>query len=135
MTTPRYGPIPLSVHAAADVVLLGLLAVSPWVLGYTQHTTATALAVGFAVAGMVQNFMTDYPVGLWRKPPMKWHRLAELACCSTRWRWWLSGSWSFARTPPWPMRRWWPSGSIQGLRQCPACAESGQPQARQRFRT
>lgn len=79
MTAPRYGPIPLSVHAAADVVLLGLLAVSPWVLGYTQHTTATALAVGFAVAGMGLNFMTDYPVGLWRKLPMKWHRLAELA--------------------------------------------------------
>ena len=83
MSAPRYGPVPLTVHAAMDVLLLGLLAVSPWVLGYSQHTTATAFAVGFAVVGMGMNFITDYPVGLWRKLPMKWHRLAELAAPPT----------------------------------------------------
>lgn len=74
----RYAPIALSVHAALDVLLLGLLFVSPWVFSYSQHHGATLLAVGFSVLGMGLNFVTDYPVGLWRKLPMKWHRLVEL---------------------------------------------------------
>lgn len=79
MSAPRHGPVPLPVHAAMDAILLGMLAVSPWVLGYAEHVLATAFAVGFAVMAMGMNFITDYPLGLWRKLPMKWHRLAELA--------------------------------------------------------
>ena len=78
-TSPtRYGPVSLRTHAALDVILLGLLFVSPWLLGYTQHEGATVLAVGFPIVGMGLNFVTDYPVGLWRKLPMKWHRMVEL---------------------------------------------------------
>ncbi|MEI6028228.1 MAG: SPW repeat protein [Betaproteobacteria bacterium] len=74
----RYAPISLSTHATLDVVLLGILFVSPWVFGYSQHQGATMLAVGFSIMGMGLNFITDYPVGLWRKLPMKWHRMVEL---------------------------------------------------------
>lgn len=77
-TPPRYGPVSLQTHATLDVVLLGILFVSPWLFGYSQHQGATLLAVGFPVLGMGLNFITDYPVGLWRKLPMKWHRMAEL---------------------------------------------------------
>jgi hypothetical protein len=73
-----YGPISLKTHAILDVVLLGILFVSPWVFGYTQHQGATLLAMGFPILGMGLNFITDYPVGLWRKLPMKWHRMVEL---------------------------------------------------------
>jgi hypothetical protein len=74
----RYAPISLKQHAVLDVILLGILFVSPWVFGYSQHQGATMLAVGFAILGMGLNFITDYPVGLWRKLPMKWHRMVEL---------------------------------------------------------
>jgi hypothetical protein len=74
----RYAPISLATHATLDVVLLGILFVSPWVFGYAHHKGATMLAVGFPILGMGLNFITDYPVGLWRKLPMKWHRLVEL---------------------------------------------------------
>lgn len=74
----RYAPVSLQVHAALDVILLGILFVSPWVFSYSQHQGATILAVGFAILGMGLNFITDYPVGLWRKLPMKWHRMVEL---------------------------------------------------------
>jgi hypothetical protein len=74
----RYAPISLKLHAALDVILLGILFVSPWVFGYSEHQGATMLAVGFAVLGMGLNFITDYPVGLWRKLPVKWHRMVEL---------------------------------------------------------
>ena len=76
--TTRYAPVSLATHATLDVVLLGVLFVSPWVFGYSQHAGATLLAVGFAILGMGMNFITDYPVGLWRKLPMKWHQLLEL---------------------------------------------------------
>lgn len=74
----RYAPISLFVHATLDVLLLGILFISPWVFGYSQHVGATLLAVGFSIAGMGLNFITDYPVGLWRKLPMKWHRMVEI---------------------------------------------------------
>lgn len=74
----RYAPVSLSTHAWLDVVLLGILFVSPWLFGYSQHRGATLLAVGFSILGMGLNFITDYPVGLWRKLPMKWHRMVEL---------------------------------------------------------
>jgi uncharacterized membrane protein len=77
-STVRYAPVSLPVHALLDVVLLGLLAASPWLFGYSQHEAATMFAVGFAILGMGLNFITDYPVGLWRKLPMKWHRMVEL---------------------------------------------------------
>ncbi|MBU3739234.1 MAG: hypothetical protein FGM55_09820 [Rhodoferax sp.] len=73
-----HAPISLRVHATLDGLLLGILFVSPWVFGYSQHQGATALAVGFSVLAMGLNFVTDYPLGLWRKLPMKWHRMAEL---------------------------------------------------------
>ena len=74
----RYAPISLQLHAALDVILLGILFVSPWVFGFSEHKGATMLAVGFPILGMGLNFITDYPVGLWRKLPMKWHRMVEL---------------------------------------------------------
>jgi uncharacterized membrane protein len=74
----RYAPISLTTHAVLDVVLLGILCVSPWLFGYAQHQGATWLAVGFSILGMGLNFVTDYPVGLWRKLPMKWHRMVEM---------------------------------------------------------
>ena len=74
----RYGPVSLKMHATLDVLLLGILFVSPWVFGYSQYQGATLLAVGFSILGMGLNFVTDYPVGLWRKLPMKWHRMVEL---------------------------------------------------------
>ena len=74
----RYGPVSLKTHATLDVVLLGILFVSPWVFGYSHHQGASLLAVGFPILGMGLNFITDYPVGLWRKLPMKWHRMVEL---------------------------------------------------------
>ena len=77
-SSTRYGPVSLKTHAILDVVLLGILFVSPWVLGYSQHQGATLLAVGFSILGMGLNFVTDYPVGLWRNLPMKWHRMVEL---------------------------------------------------------
>jgi hypothetical protein len=73
-----YGPIELRTHAAIDVAALVFVLVSPWLLGYSEHRGATTMAVLCFVFGMGLNLVTDYPVGLLRKLPMKLHRFMEL---------------------------------------------------------
>lgn len=73
-----YAPVSLKLQAVLAVVLLGILSVSPGVLGYSRHHGATLLATGFAVLGMGLNFITDCQVGLWRKLPMSLLVMAKL---------------------------------------------------------
>ena len=73
-----YAPIPLRTHARVDVAVLSFVLVSPWLLGYSQHGGATTMAVLCFVFGMGLNLATDYPVGLVRMLPMKFHRFMEL---------------------------------------------------------
>lgn len=73
-----YAPISLKMHATGDLVALLFLLVSPWLLGFSQYSTATLYAVALVVIGMGLNFVTDYPLGLFKKLPFKWHRLVEL---------------------------------------------------------
>jgi hypothetical protein len=73
-----YAPISLKLHAAGDLIALMFLLVSPWLLGFSQYSTATQYTVALVVIGMGLNFITDYPLGLFKKVPFKWHRLVEL---------------------------------------------------------
>ena len=74
----KYGPISLKLHAAGDLAALTFLLASPWLLGYSQYSTATQYTVALVVIGMGLNFVTDYPLGLIKKLPFKWHRIVEL---------------------------------------------------------
>jgi hypothetical protein len=73
-----YAPISLRTHALLDAVLLGFILVAPWLLGYTQHAGATQWSVALFFIGMGLNVVTDYPLGLLRKLPMKFHRMVEM---------------------------------------------------------
>jgi len=73
-----YAPISLRTHALLDAVLLGFILVAPWLLGYTQHVGATQWSIALFFIGMGLNVVTDYPLGIVRRLPMKWHRLVEL---------------------------------------------------------
>ncbi|MFM8992129.1 MAG: hypothetical protein ACKOUS_21565 [Alphaproteobacteria bacterium] len=75
---PEFAPIPLRVHAAIDAAVLGFVLVSPWLLGFSHHRGATIMAVLCFVFGMGLNVATDYPLGLVRMLPMKFHRFMEL---------------------------------------------------------
>ena len=73
-----YAPISLRTHAILDAVLLGFILVAPWLLGYTQHVGATQWSVALFFIGMGLNVVTDYPLGLVRKLPMKFHKMVEM---------------------------------------------------------
>jgi hypothetical protein len=73
-----YAPISLRTHALLDAVLLGFILVAPWLLGYTQHVGATQWSIALFFIGMGLNVVTDYPLGLLRKLPMKFHKMVEM---------------------------------------------------------
>ena len=73
-----YAPISLRTHALLDAVLLGFILVAPWLLGYSQHVGATRWSVALFFIGMGLNVVTDYPLGLLRKLPMKFHKMVEM---------------------------------------------------------
>jgi hypothetical protein len=74
---PNYGPIPLNLHAALDALILGGLLMSPWMLGFSHHREASLWVVVLFAGGMGLNLITNYPLGLIKKLPMKWHRWVE----------------------------------------------------------
>ena len=73
-----YAPISLNIHAAGDLIALSFLLVSPWLLSFSHFTAATQYTVALFIIGMGLNIVTDYPLGLIKKIPFKWHRLVEL---------------------------------------------------------
>lgn len=73
-----YAPISLRTHALLDAVLLGFILVAPWLLGYSQHVGATQWSVALFFIGIGLNVVTDYPLGLVRKLPMKFHKMVEM---------------------------------------------------------
>jgi hypothetical protein len=73
-----YAPISLKTHAILDAILLGFILIAPWLLGYTEHAGATQWSVALFFIGMGLNLVTDYPLGIIRKLPMKFHRMVEM---------------------------------------------------------
>ncbi len=74
----RYGPISLKAHAINDFVALSFVLVSPWLFSYSEHSLATAYAIAMFIGGILLNVVSDYPLGLFKVLPMKWHRMIEL---------------------------------------------------------
>ena len=74
----EYGPFSLKLHAINDLVALLFLLASPWLLGFSEHADATKYTVALFFIGMGLNVITDYPLGIVKKLPFKWHRLVEV---------------------------------------------------------
>jgi len=75
--TTTYSPFSIKFHAINDLVALTFLLVSPWLLGYSEYADATKFAVALFFIGMGLNVVTDYPLGILKKVPFKWHRIVE----------------------------------------------------------
>ncbi|HEX9811762.1 MAG TPA: hypothetical protein VGA88_06720 [Burkholderiales bacterium] len=75
MTTCQ--PIGLKVHATLDVAFAVAALAAPWVLGYADLRAATLYTVAVALLGFGLNLITDYPAGVLKILPFKWHRVVE----------------------------------------------------------
>jgi hypothetical protein len=72
-----YGPLSLRAHALIDALLVVIGLAGPFVLGYAGHTPATLYTFALVAFGLGLNLVTDYPLGLFRRLPFKWHQLVE----------------------------------------------------------
>lgn len=75
--TDRYAPISLRAHARIDAVLVVVGLAAPWVFGYSDHRLATLGTLALTAFGLGLNLVTDYPGGLWKRLPFRWHRVVE----------------------------------------------------------
>jgi hypothetical protein len=74
----KYSPINLKTHAIIDLLGLLTILVSPWLFQYSEFTGATQYAIFLFFLGMGLNIVTDYPLGVVKKLPMKWHKMVEM---------------------------------------------------------
>ena len=71
-------PIPPRVHGMIDYAVAALLILAPWLLGFSDHGTATAVTVAFGVVAVLYSVFTDYEPGLIRRLPMRVHLLIDV---------------------------------------------------------
>ena len=65
--------IPTTVHGVMDYLVGILLIAAPWLFGFSDHTTATAILVALGVGVILYSLFTDYELGLVRSLPMPTH--------------------------------------------------------------
>jgi hypothetical protein len=72
-----YGPVTLGVHSVIDWLLVAIASAGPFALGYTGELWPTAYTYAVVGVGLVLNAATNYPGGLAKLLPMKWHQFIE----------------------------------------------------------
>ena len=72
------GPIPLNMHAALEPLMAVLIVAAPWIFGFSETTSATAICVIVGVSMLVVGSMTDWRLSLARVIPLRMHLAADL---------------------------------------------------------
>ena len=75
----RNGRIPLAVHAMAEPFLALLLVTAPFLFGFSDDSSPTALAIGAGVLIAVLAMSTNWRLSIFKVIPLPVHMLADLA--------------------------------------------------------
>ena len=75
----RTGRIPLAVHAMAEPFLALLLVTAPFLFGFSDDSSPTALAIGAGVLIAVISMCTNWRLSMFKVIPLPVHMLADLA--------------------------------------------------------
>ena len=70
--------IPTKFHAPLDYIVGAALIAAPWILQFSEHTAATAIAVVLGVGLIAYSLLTDYELGVWKVAPMAVHNLIDI---------------------------------------------------------
>jgi hypothetical protein len=73
----RARPVSARMHALSDAIILSAGLVAPSVLGYADGVAAL-YTYAIVASGVLLNLLTDYPLGVLRKVPLRVHRMIEL---------------------------------------------------------
>jgi SPW repeat len=72
------GPIPLNLHAMLEPLMAVLIIAAPWIFGFSETTSATAICVIVGVTMLLVGSMTDWRLSLARVIPLRMHMMGDL---------------------------------------------------------
>jgi SPW repeat len=72
------GPIPLNLHAALEPLIAVVIIAAPWIFGFSETDSATAICVVVGVAMLLIGSMTDWRLSLMRLIPLRMHLTGDL---------------------------------------------------------
>jgi hypothetical protein len=72
------GPIPLNMHAALEPFIAVIIIAAPWIFGFSDTDSATAICVLVGVAMLLVGSMTDWRMSLMRVIPLRMHMAGDL---------------------------------------------------------
>jgi hypothetical protein len=72
------GPIPLNLHATLEPLMAVLIIAAPWIFGFSETDSATAICVLVGVTMLIVGSMTDWRMSLKRVIPLRMHMIGDL---------------------------------------------------------
>jgi SPW repeat len=72
------GPIPLNLHATLEPLMAVLIIAAPWIFGFSETGSATAICVIVGVTMLIVGSMTDWRLSLARVIPLRMHLTGDL---------------------------------------------------------
>jgi len=72
------GPIPLNLHAALEPLMAVVIIAAPWIFGFSDTDSATAICVLVGVVMLLVGSMTDWRMSLMRLIPLRMHLTGDL---------------------------------------------------------
>ncbi len=72
------GPIPLNLHAALEPLMAILIIAAPWIFGFSETDSATAICVLVGVVMLIVGSLTDWRLSLMRLIPLRTHMIGDL---------------------------------------------------------
>ena len=74
----RKGPIPLDVHAGIEPVVAIVVIAAPWIFGFSDVHSATAISIIVGVVMLLSGAMTKWRLALVRLIPLRAHFVTDL---------------------------------------------------------
>ena len=72
------GPIPLNLHAALEPLVALIVIAAPWIFGFSETDSATAICVVVGLVMLVSGALTDWRMSLARVIPLRMHLMTDL---------------------------------------------------------
>ena len=72
------GPIPLNLHAALEPLIALVILAAPWIFGFSETDSATAICVLVGLTMLIAGALTDWRRSLMRVIPLRMHLAGDL---------------------------------------------------------
>ncbi len=74
----RRGPIPLNLHAGLEPLIAIVIALAPWIFGFSAVDEAKAVCIAVGVIMLIAGSLTDWRLSIARLIPLRMHMTTDL---------------------------------------------------------